>query len=361
VDALAIIRRRLVAQRLAGAPFASPADAVRSLVAVQGQEWAEAKWSLAERSPAGTTDVEVEAALARGELLRTHMLRPTWHLVAPEDLRWLLALTAQRVHARNAPSYRAHGLDDALLARGDALLAEALADGEPRTRAELRAALAAAGLEVEGSRLAHVLMHAELDAIICSGPRRGAQHTYALVAHRAPGGPDRGREENLAELARRYILGHGPATVRDLAWWSGLTVGDARRGLDLAADALERRGDWHAPPGVFDVDPGPTGGHLVPMYDESTIAFRDLRIVRAGPGPVERPVLVEGRTVGSWRRVMRGREVAIEATLLVRLGRARRRALDAAVARHAAFLERDVTLRLVDPPPPDGAGRSRRE
>jgi Winged helix DNA-binding domain len=346
VDPLAVVRARLAVQRLTGAPFASPGAAVAALGAVQGQEWAEAKWSLAERV-AGATDASVEAAFARGEFLRTHVLRPTWHLVAPADLRWLQRLTAARVHARNAPYYRRHGLDDAVLARGDAVLAEALADGEPRTRAELREALAGAGIEGDGARLAHVLMHAELEALVGSGPRRGAQHTYVLLGARAPAAPERDRDGDLSALARRYVTGHGPATVRDLAWWSGLTMGDARGALELTGDALERRGDWYAPPGAFDLDPGLTGAHLVPMYDESTIAFRDVRIVRAGEGPVERPILVEGRTVGSWRRVRSAREVAIEATLLARLGRAGREALDAAVERYAAFLGRPVALRIL--------------
>jgi Winged helix DNA-binding domain len=344
VEPLEVVRRRLVVQRLVGEPFATAAEAVGSLGAVQGQEWAEAKWSLAERLD-GATDASLEAALARGEFLRTHVLRPTWHLVAPDDLRWLQRLTAPRVHRFNAPYYRRHGLDDALLARGDAVLAEVLADGEARTRPELREALAAAGVEAEGARLAHVVMHAELEALVCSGPRRGAQHTYMLVAHRAPEAPERDRDGDLSELGRRYITGHGPATARDLAWWSGLTVGDARRALALAGDALERAGEWYAPPGAFELDPGPTGVQLVPMYDESTIAFRDVRIVRAGPGPVERPILLDGRTVGSWKRVQAGREVTIEATLLVRLDRAARVALEAAVARYAAFLERPVRWR----------------
>jgi hypothetical protein len=345
LDPLAIVRRRLVVQRLAGGSYASPAEAVRSLVAVQGQEWAEAKWSLAERLD-GATDASLEAAFGRGEFLRTHVLRPTWHLVAPEDIRWLLALTAPRVHARNAPYYRRHGLDDAALARGDDVLCAALADREPRTRAELRLALAEAGIEADGTRLAHLLMHAELEALVCSGPRRGAQHTYALLERRAPAARSLAREEAVAELVLRFFCSHGPATVHDFAWWSGLTVRDARAGLALCGDRLERRDEFFAAPGVLAADPGLTRALLVPMYDELTIAYRAVRVVRAGDGPVERPIVLDGRTVGSWRRVRDRGEVAVEATLFVPLRRAEMRALEAAVVRFAAFLERPVALRV---------------
>jgi DNA glycosylase AlkZ-like len=346
VDALGVVRRRLVAQRLARAPFASPAEAVRSLVAVQGQEWSAAKWSLAQRCTPGTTDAAVEAALAGGELLRTHVLRPTWHLVAPRDLRWLLALTAPRVHARNAAYYRAHALDEALLTRGDAVLGAALEDGRPRTRAELGEALGAAGIEARGTRLAHLVMHAELEGVLCSGPRRGAQHTYALVDHRVAAPRPFDRTAAVAQLAERYVTGHGPARPRDLAWWSGLTVADARAGLAAAGDRLEHRDGWFAAPGVLDAEPDVRGALLLAMYDEATIAFREPRIVRAADGEVERPVLVDGRAVGSWRRTVRGHEMAIEVGLLIRLGRLDRRALTAAVERYAGFLERPVTLRL---------------
>ena len=347
MDPLAIVRRRLAVQRLTAPPFASAAEAVGFLGAVQGQDWAEVKWSLAERLD-GATDAGLEAAFARGEFLRTHVLRPTWHLVAPADLRWMQRLTAPRVHRFNAPYYRRHGLDDALLACGDAVLVETLADGAPLTRPELRSALAAAGIEADGPRLAHLLMHAELEALVCSGPRRGAQHTYALLEDRAPAARALERDEALAELTLRYFTSHGPASAHDFAWWSGLTVTDARAGLAAVGDRLERADGWFAAPGAFDLEPATEGALLVPMYDEATIAYREARIVLARQPPraglIQRPIVVDGRTVGSWKRVQRGRAVTIEAMLLRRLGRAGRRALEAAVERYARFLERPVDL-----------------
>ena len=201
LDPLAVVRRRLRAQRLSGgAPFATPVEAVAWSGGVQAQEYAEALWSLAMR----VRDVDlaaVEAACDRGEILRTHVMRPTWHFVAAADLRWLLRLTAPRIQSGNAGRYRQLGLDPGTLARCDEVFAAALAGGEPHTRRELGAALEAAGIDPAGQRLPHALLHAELAGVVVSGPRRGKHHTYVRFADRVPAAPARSREEDVAELA----------------------------------------------------------------------------------------------------------------------------------------------------------------
>jgi hypothetical protein len=347
VDELAVVRRRLRAQRLTGAPLASPAAAVAWLGALQAQEFAEAKWSVGERVRDGT-DAAVEAAFARGEILRTHVLRPTWHFVAAADIRWLLALTAPRVHARNRHMYRREGLDAATLARAGDIVAAELADGESRSRPELAAALARAGIEAAGFRLAYLLMHAELEGIVCSGPRRGRRHTYALLARRAPSAAVLPPEAALAELTRRFFRSRGPATVRDFTTWSSLTVADAETGLALVGDELERLEvggtAWYAAP--EDVPRrGRTGAFLIPMYDELTIGYRDLRVVLAAPsgGRLERPVVVEGRTVGSWRRTLARGAAIVDVTLFAPVGEA---ALRPAVRRFGRFLGLPAELRI---------------
>ncbi len=200
---LATIRRRHASQRLAGEPLASPADAVRWSGAVQAQEFAEVKWSLGERI-GDLDDAAVERAFTAGEILRTHVMRPTWHLVAAEDIRWLLRLTAPRVHAANRYWYRQAGLDAPTLERSQELIARELADGEPRTRKQLVAALAAAGIEGDSLRVGYILVHAELEQLVCSGPRRGKQHTYMLLDDRAPS--DRGAERRRGARGARPPL-----------------------------------------------------------------------------------------------------------------------------------------------------------
>lgn len=211
-DALAIVRRRMRAQRLTGRSFAGAAEAVAWSGAVQAQEYAEALWSVGMRLRDGTM-ADVEAACDRGEILRTHVMRPTWHFVAAADLRWLLRLTGRRVQAKDAGRLRQLDLDADTLLRAEETLAHTLADGEPRTRHELAGALAAAGIDPGGQRIAHIVMHAELEGVVCSGPRRGGQHSYLGLdgLQHVPRAPERSREDDVAQLALRYFTSHGPA------------------------------------------------------------------------------------------------------------------------------------------------------
>ncbi len=272
---------RLRQQKLARADGASPADVVRWLGAVQAQDYAGARWALGLRVK-GATDGDVQRAFDAGAILRTHLLRPTWHFVAPEDIRWVQTLTAPRVHAANRSYYRKLGLDDRLLARSRTIVEQSLAGGTYLTRHELASALARAGIVAAGQRLAFLVMHAELEQAICSGPRRGAQFTYALLAERAPLARARDHEETLAELAGRYFASHGPATVRDFVWWSGLTVREAKLGVELAGLAhaeLNTLTYWFVEGTVtrsVQARTGATAGaFLLPNYDEYLIAYQD--------------------------------------------------------------------------------------
>ena len=204
-----------------------------ALGAVQAQEYAFAKWALALRLATQRTDAEIEAAIDRGEILRTHLLRPTWHFVAAPDIVWIQQLTGPRVQARLATYLRNFGIERRTVIKAATIIERALGGGRCLTRQELRATLARAGITLDGTPLALVVMSAELEHVICSGPRRGKQFTYALVSERAPKPRILSGDEALGELTRRYLRSHGPATVRDFVWWSSLTTADVRRGLDI--------------------------------------------------------------------------------------------------------------------------------
>lgn len=350
MDARTIVRRRLHAQRLTGAPLATPAEAVAWSGAVQAQEYAEALWSLGMRARE-TSAAEVEAACDRGEILRTHVMRPTWHFVAAADLRWLLRLTGPRVQAKNAGRYRALGLDDATRRRCADVFADVLADGEPRTRRELGAALeAAGGIDTGGQRLPHALLNAELEGVITSGPRRGKQHTYLLLEGRVPvAAPQRSRGEDVADLVRRYFTSHGPATLRDFAWWSGLTIADARAGVAECGKALVGEEDakgvlWISAAGCGTDAPPPSSSaaFLLGTFDELVVAHRDLRTVhpggRATNDLLARPIVIDGLTVGGWTRRLARRAATIEAVLHSVLDEQQQFALRAAADRFGAFL-----------------------
>jgi hypothetical protein len=313
---LKIAWTRLRCQRLTAGRLARPEDVVGWLGAVQAQEYALAKWGLALRMRRAT-DASVERAFASGAILRTHLMRATWHFVTPADIRWLLALTAPRVRAAVAHYDRRLGIDAAVIRRANRAIAAALAGGAALTRRELKAVLVRSRVPVPDSQhLAHVIMHAELDAVICSGPRREQQFTYMLLDRRAPAGRALPRAEALGELAWRYFTSHGPAQVKDFAWWSGLTSAEVRAGLELAAPRLaEDRIDgaryWFSR-SLRAIDRPARAAYLLPPYDEYLIGYRD-RSASLDPSRdiFTAPVVLDGRVVGGWRRTIEGGTVSI--------------------------------------------------
>ena len=334
--------------------MARPEDVVAWLGAVQAQEYHLAKWGLALRTRRAS-DASVERAFAAGRILRTHVMRATWHFVTPADIRWLLALTAPRVRAAVAFYDRQLGITPAVITRANRAIARALAGGAELTRGELKAVLAGAKVSVEATqRLAHVVMHAELDAVICSGARRDKQFTYALLDDRAPAGPLPSREEALAELVRRYFTSHGPAQLKDFAWWSGLTSADARMGLEtsrrhLAEEEIGGKRYWLAASGLLPGQPL-RAAYLLQPYDEFLIAFKDrsasldgmLGKSGAGRGPYAAPIVLDGRVVGGWRRSAAGGRVTITVDIPERLAAADARLVREAVQRYGDFLGQSV-------------------
>jgi hypothetical protein len=359
LDYSAIRRRRMCTQRLTGIPFDSPTDVVDHLTAVQAQDYHGAKWGIAQRT-SGTTSSAFDDLFNGGELLRTHVLRPTWHFVRPADIRWLLALTAPRVHSANAYSYRKFELDNDTLRRSTKLLIDSLEGGQNLTRAEVGRVLEFAGIVAAGLRLGYILMHAELDGLICSGPLRGKQHTYALIDERAPAVAPIERDEALARLTFRYFDGHGPATGHDFAWWSGLTVSDAKRGVDQMRASLtyaEFEGStyWF----TENDSPGDLKGpiaHLLPNYDEYLIAFKNHSAVfdqvvlqrhdRGDDAIQAHILLLGGMVVGGWQRLLSPREAKINLSLLRPLSEREQTALSVAFKLFGQFIELPVSIEL---------------
>jgi hypothetical protein len=352
---LEILSRRLHNQRVAGTPFERPEDVVRWLGGVQSQDYPGARWSVGQRT-GDCNDADVARAFDAGKILRTHLLRPTWHFVTPVDIRWMLQLTAPRVHALNAYQYRQLELDDAVFARSETLLASALQGGRQLIRLELAAILGQAGIKADKLRLSYIMMHAELVGLICSGAMRGKQQTYALLEERAPGAKILAHDEALAELARRFFVGHGPVTLKDYARWSGLAVAEARIGLemvkgDLLHEVVDGRTYWFSA-AMSPVQPMPTAAYLLPEYDECVLTYTDLgfpdlpwaRDAGAWTDFFYRPIIVAGRRAGTWRRVIAKGVVRIEANLFAALDGAQWQALEDAAARYGRFVGMEATV-----------------
>jgi hypothetical protein len=359
-----VAARRLLTQRLTGEPFASAVDAVRWLGAVQSQDYAGAKWALGQRTR-GVTEADLDRLVDQGAILRTHVMRPTWHFVLPDDIRWLLELTAPRVKAAMAYYDRQLELDAAVLKRSQAVMGAALRDGSHLTRSELGATLERSGIGASGQRLGHLVLHAELDAVVVSGPRRGKLFTYALLEERAPNARRLDHDQALAELTRRYFTGHGPAQLQDFVWWSGLTVADAKRGLELvgpsvAHEVIGGKSYWSSP----DLHPAAEAGpmvHLLPNYDEFLVAYRDrtasldpARQPDATPFPygnvLAHVVLLNGQVWGGWKRRLQSRQVVVELGPLAVLDATQGAALERAAGDFARFLGIPVTIAAVAEP-----------
>jgi hypothetical protein len=345
-----VVQLRMRNQRLVGAPLATPADVVRWFGAVQSQDFPGAKWAVAQRMR-GALDRDVERAYADGAILRTHVLRPTWHFVLPGDLRWMLALTAPRVKQAMSYNDRQLGLDDRVVGRSNDAIAEALVGGNYLTRTELGRVLASAGIEARGQRLGHLMGRAELDAVVCSGPRRGKQFTYALLDERCPPTRPIARDQALGELASRYFASHGPALVADFAWWSGLAMADARRAIAVAQPGLAFHNHDHQTYWFVERASAPRARppvlRLLPSFDELLVAYRhrELSVDAAMTAKLgsridvlSTPVVRDGKVIGRWRTT--GGRVATQ--LFARLGRAERDALAAEIERFGRFLELPV-------------------
>ena len=341
-----LVRARRVTQRLVGAPFASVAAAVAWFGAVQAQDYRASLWGIGQRVR-GATEVSVERAIAGREIVRTWPMRGTLHLLAAADVRWITRTLAPRAIARAEGRHRELGLDVRTFARARGVVERALAGGGVMTRDELYAELARGRIAPTGQRGIHVLCMLAMQGVLCFGPHRGKQPTFALLDEWIAPPPardrDRDRDDALGELARRYFTSHGPATLADFAWWTGLPLGEARRAHALAKPHLEEV--------IVDGQPcswvpsgrraGGPSVHLLPPYDEYTVAYRD-RSAILDPAYAERmrngifsPVIaIAGELAGTWRREIRGERVIVRADLLRAAARA---PLAAAVARYAAF------------------------
>jgi Winged helix DNA-binding domain len=345
-----IARRRLRGLLLRGIGPARPEEVVGHLTAMQAQEHAYARWSVAQRMAGSPSASDADAAFDEGRILRTHVLRPTWHYVAADDLRWLIRLSGPRVDAANARRHRELGLDAKTLIRSNDVIAQAVADGA-WTRRELADILERHGISIAGQRIAYMLMHAELTAVICSGGMRGTQHTYAAFDQRVPAGRSFEGDEALAQLAWRYFSTRGPATLGDFSWWSGLRAPEARRGLQmvearLASHEVDGRTYWSSDQGTHR---STSRIDLVQCYDEVIISYtqsRDVLHTASARFPVPRHLegflhvlLLDGRLLGHWRAHAGSDGVRIETRTTGRLDWKDQVALGRAIERYRRFAQ----------------------
>lgn len=353
MDTSTIAQHRLHNQHITQYRVHTPAEVVGWLGAIQGQDYSGAQWAIGLRL-SGSTSIVIEQAIAEHAIVRTWLLRGTLHLVAAEDIRWMLALIAPHVIAGNARRYKQLALDVGTMARSTDILAEALQGGRERDRAELLAILEQHGISTEGQRGVYLLQRASLDGVIAQGAQRGRNATFFSLDKLPAQDRVSSREEALAELARRYFTSRGPATLQDFVWWSGLKIADARAALasiqsTLVEDMVDGQRYWRP-----DTSPSPpeSVGALLPAFDEYLIGYRDRRAaldrdheqaLKHG-GMLSPMITVRGCVAGTWKRTVTKRAAVITLNPFAPLSDGQREAVEGAAQRYGEYLRMPVEL-----------------
>lgn len=326
MDEAHILQLRLQNQGLLTDATRSITEVVEQMGALQAQDYAMMKWAIGCRAK-GSTEKEVEEALNRGELLRTHVLRPTWHVVSPKNIHWMLELTAQRIRNKMKTRDQQLGLTESIIKQSKTILIKAMQDGLHRTKEEIDVLWRQASIPTTEYRYAHLLMHAELDGLVCSGISKGKNRTYALMEERAPVIPRISKEEALYLLGRQYFDCRWPATLQDFAWWSGLTMGDVRKVVELLQSdfQLETIGMQQFLLSKKSVQPLQMveTAHLIPAFDEYIVAYRDrsatllptqFQKVITNNGFFRPALLRNGKVIGSWKQIRQKGKTTVETT-----------------------------------------------
>lgn len=354
-----IARLRLYNQQIARPQFKAPGQVVSWLGALQAQDYAGAKWSIGLRLP-DTTDADLEQSIATKAIIRTWLMRGTLHFVEASDVHWMLALLTPRVIAGSARRRQQLELDDSVFARSRELFVKGLRGGKQLTRNEMYLLLERANISTAGQRGYHILVQCAQEGLICFGPPVSNQQTFTLLEEWAPRTKKLERDEALAELTRRYFTSHGPATQQDFVWWSGLTVTEARAGLDMAKSQLRQEtvGDqtYWMPLDMPVVEHNEPAGYLLPGFDEYLLGYKDRtaafdpihsRKINPGNNGMLNPTLViDGRVIGTWKRTFKKDRVVITVSPFTSLTEAHSRAISAAVEPYGRFVARSTVVIL---------------
>ena len=347
-----IAKARLINQQIAETKFKTVKDIVDWIGAMQAQDYNMAKWAVGIRLP-GSTEKMIEDAVNSGEILRTHLLRPTWHFVSADDINWMLDLTAPRLKLSLKTRWKAMELTEKVFTKSNKVLEKALSDGKHLTREELRIKLEETKIPTRDQRIVHILFRAELEGLICSGSVKDKKQTYALLRERAPKLKIVNREEALANLAGKYFSSHGPATLQDFVWWSGLQVKDAKQALEMIkskfiSEIIDKQVYWFASSFSF---PGTNKKSikLLPAYDEFIISYRDRSAVIphekqkkaiSNNGIFWPTILINGQVAGTWKRTIKKENVIIETKFFKSPDEVTKRSLKLAAEKYGDFLKK---------------------
>jgi len=350
---------RLASQQLMGTKLTSPKELIAWMVGMQAQDYLMAKWAIGVRQP-GSTDQDIQAAIDTAGIIRTHLLRPTWHFVAAEDVYWLLDLTGAQIKAAQSSRDRELGLTEAVYTRSNTIIEKALINGTHLSREELLAELNKANIATDQNRSAHLLARAEVEKIICSGATRNSKPTYALLSQRVPKTRELTKDEALAELARRYFTSRCPATLQDFTWWSGLPARDAHQALELVKtdftpETIDGNTHWFTRDLTIP-QPSQPSAYLLPTYDEFTLSYTE----RSASIPVElenhlkeisdrgifRPIIViNGQVAGIWKRTIEKDQLFIKLEYFTQPDEHTRQMVEQATMHYGYFAGKKIQIK----------------
>lgn len=342
---------RLVNQQLADPKIKSAVEMVEWFAAMQGQEYAQTKWGLGLRLP-HLNDSDIETDLNEGRILRTHLLRPTWHFVSANDIHWLLRLTAPRVHAANAHMYRKFNLESTFLNKCCDILIKILEGGKHIDRNSINNELRKNKINTEGFRLVYILMYAELEGVICSGAKQGNRQTYALLDERVKNKKLPDRDEALTELAKRYFRSRGPATIADMATWSGLTISDCRRGIKAIKGQLQKEVVGQQEYFLFIENNVNRKQHsemnLLPTYDEYIMGYKDRSAILTSENRASLKyysmIVFNGQVTGTWKRIIVKNEVRVQYDFFRPPDKEQIKSFNKVISRLGEFLNKKIQL-----------------
>ena len=323
-----ILRQRLRNQQI-HAPFVrTPAELVAWMGAMQAQDYEMSKWAIGVRLP-NHTEGDIESALNNGEILRTHILRPTWHLVSPTDIRWMLELSRPQIERIVAGYNQRAGLDFSICEQANKTIEKALTEQPNLTRTELMQIIINQGIITSDMRGVDILFmfHAELTGLVCSGERKGKQITYALLDERAPLSAPIHRDEALGKLAKVYFQSHSPATMKDFSWWSGLSITESRKAIEHIKEQLEtftidKTVYYVLPSKAIEIEAKAI--HLLPAFDEYMVSYADRTAALSAEftkqaitsNGIFSPIIVhKGKVIGIWKRKQKPKFVEIDIQL----------------------------------------------
>lgn len=350
-----IIRHRLHRQQLAKPEFATAAEVVSWLSAVQGQDYLGALWSIGQRMKKAV-EADIEQAIADRTIIRTWPMRGTLHFVAPKDIRWMLKYLTPRVVTRAAGIYRQAGLEKKDFTKSAKLFEKALEGGKQLTRDEMYDVLERGRISTADTRGLHILGNLAQQGLICFGARKGKQQTFALLEEWVPPARVPDKDEALAELALRYFTSHGPATVADFIWWAGLTKSDATAALEsvkhqLASETVQGESFWLSPTATaLRINPATT--YLLPTYDEYGIAYKE-RSTIIDPVHYKKignfmtsSIVINGKIEGIWRRTVSKNKIVLEAKSFTSFNEKQSSAIATAAKRYGKFVGMECIVQV---------------